>query len=341
LRSLPGDSGRWAWNKSRITPDLCTWITPQAPGLVLPSKFGKGVRHGLNGLTSTGKAAIELSLRVLEEYVRRPAMWTVSLPDEDYEDLRASGRWPQFQRACIDGVTRWLKAHNDVGLVVGVVELGLRRTRRTGRPMPHMHVALSGWGKKAREGGYLLRAEVMDRLVADACRAVGLPDRARPSASQIDKVHKSVRRYLAPYLKKGSDVAEANLDDGWDALVPHQWWNRSKGMKQLVDGHVFEMPPDFAAFVDQERERLEGLGLGFARLACIGRRQSKTVDMPIEVTCFHWAGEEALLAGLEWFVVWYEDPRAFEEEADRCLSVATDRWQAADVGLSPPVGASG
>lgn len=334
LESIPSDSGRWNWNASQLGPDLCTWVTPQAPGLVLPSKSGKQERRGLGGLPQTGKAQIGRSLQVLEDYVPRPALWTVSLTDEDYEDLRELGTWQVFQRACVDGLTRLLKAHGDAALVVGVVELGLKRTRRTGRPMPHLHVVSSGWGRKRAEGGWLLCPAAMDRLVADACRAAGLPGRERPSGSKVEAIRKSVRGYLAPYLKKGSSVAEADLSDGWEALVPHQWWNRSQPMKHLVDGHLWKLPPDFSAFVEQQRLRLEGMGLGFARLVCIGRRQGKTVDKPIEVLCFHWASVEALQAGLEWFAVWSASPRAFQEMADRCPSVAGASRHAADVGLT-------
>jgi hypothetical protein len=242
----------------------------------------------------------------------------VTLPDEDYEDLRLSGRWPVFQRALPDLLARFLRAAGVPALVLAVVELGSERTTRTGRPMPHIHLVCAGWGERASDGGWLLRPEAMDRLVAGACRAAGLADRERPAASKVEKVRRSVKAYLSSYLKKGSDLSPCDLGDGWDALVPHQWWNRSREAKALRDGHTFRLPVAFAAFVEQQRKRLERLALGVGLLKTIGRRQTKTVDRAIEVLCFQWASVETLQQGLEWFVVWAHSPPAFEAEADRC-----------------------
>lgn len=318
LESLEGSGGDYAWNQPRLTPRLETWVTPEAPGVLLPSKSGKSGRHGLSGLPVSAKAQIGDTLRVMEGNLRRVALWTVTLPDEDYLDLKDNQQWPVFQRAVIDGVTRLLKAAGQPPLVLGVVELGLKRTSRTGRPMPHIHLVMAGWGVRDRTGQWLLRPEVMDRLLADACRAAGLADRERPSGSRVEAIRKSVRSYLAPYLKKGSSVADADLSDGWEALVPHQWWNRSEAAKALVDGHLWRLPTAFAAFVAQEWARLQRLGLGRARFVEIGRRVTKTSDMAIRVLCFQWEGVEELRQGVEWFAVWTRDPWAIGEAAERC-----------------------
>jgi hypothetical protein len=242
----------------------------------------------------------------------------VTLPDEDYEDLRLSGRWPVFQRSITELLARLLRAAGAPALVLAVVEVGTERTTRTGRPMPHIHVVCAGWGERASDGQWLLRAEAMDRLVAGACRAAGLPDRERPAASQVEKVRRGVRAYLSSYLKKGSDLSPCDLSDGWEAVVPRQWWNRSREAKALRDGHTWRLPASFAAFVEQQRKRLERLALGVGLLKTVGRRQSKTVDRAIDVLCFQWASVEAFQQGLECFAVWAHSPPAFEAEADRC-----------------------
>jgi hypothetical protein len=293
-----------------VTPDS-SWGSPSI-------EIREGLRHGLSGLPETGRREIERTIGLFEEYVREAALWTPTLPDEDYEDLRVSGRWPVFQRAITEGLARFLRASGVPALVLAVVEVGTERTTRTGRPMPHIHVVSAGWGERAPGGGWLLNPAVADRLVASACRAAGLPDRARPACSQIEKVRRGVKAYLSSYLKKGSDLSRCDLSDGWDALVPRQWWNRSKEAKALRDGHTFRLPVAFAAFVEQQRQRLERLRLGVGRLVAVGRRQSKTVDRSIEVLCFQWLSVEALQAGLEWFAVWAHSPPAFEAAADRC-----------------------
>jgi CRP-like cAMP-binding protein len=336
LEALQTGGTDWAWNKPTLGPRLETWVTPEGPGVLLPPKFGRAGRYGLLGLQPSAKAQIGDTLSLMEDYIRTPALWTVTLPDEDYELLRENGGWPVFQRAVADLLARHLRAAGDPALVLAVVELGLKRTTRTGRPMPHIHVVCSGWGKREPSGEWLLRPAVMDRLVADACRAAGLPDRERAAGSRLEAIRKSVRAYLSPYLKKGSSVSEADTSDGWDALVPHQWWNRSQEAKALRDGHIWKLPRDFAAFVDQQRRRLEKLHLGAARMVCIGRRKGKTFDLPVEVLCFRWDDVEALQQGLEWFAVWRAGPLAFEELADRCTSLRTLACDGADVGMTAP-----
>jgi len=89
-----------------------------------------------------------------------------------------------------------------------------------------------------------------------------------------------------------------------------------------VDGHLFRLPPAFAAFVCQQRARLEALGLGFARVVEVGRRKTKTLDMPIEALAFGWRDTSALQVGLEWFALWVDSPSLFEREVDGCIGVA-------------------
>jgi hypothetical protein len=201
--------------------------------------------------------------------------------------------------------------------------------------MPHIHACLPGYGVRDSTGQWLIRAQVMDELVLKACRKAGLPDRDRPAASNFEPVRGSVARYLAKYMTKGGDVGLADTSDGWDNLIPHQWWNRSKEAKILMDGHTFRLPRAFAAFCEQQRRRLEGLRLGMARLVTVGRRLTKTSDRSIDVLCFQFIGVEELHQALEWFVVWKSDPLAFEQEADRCTSLRTPACDGADSGLTP------
>jgi hypothetical protein len=287
-------------------------------------------------MSAAARKEIARSIDLIEAYVPQPALWTVTLPDSDYERIRELGTWQRFQNAVRDAVARLLRAAGEADLVLCVVELGTERTLRTGRPMPHIHVVCSGWGVRADDGGWLLRPAVMDGLVEQACLAAGLSSGGRPACSRLEPIRKSVRSYLSAYLKKGSDMSNAKIDAGWDELIPRQWWNRSQALKALRDGHVWRLPSSFAAFVIQQRRRLEGLGLGLGRLVTVGRRQSKTVDLPIEVLCFQWASVDAFQQGLEWFAAWGHSPPAFEAEADRCLLLASDSWQAADIGLSLP-----
>ena len=331
-RDLQDQGPDFAWNRPCVDLRLTVFVTPEAPGLVLPSESGRstgardlpgsepprGLRNGLKGLPTVARRHIGQSIACLDSYVRRPLMWTASLPDEDYDDLRISGRWQDFQRSIADGLTRYLKAHGLPPLVIAVAEIGNDRSKRTGRPMPHIHLVSTGWGVRDATGQWLLRPEVMDGLVAAACSAAGLPSRHRPACSRVEPVERSVKAYLAGYLKKGSDLSSVDLSDGWEALVPHQWWNRSQALKALADGHTFRLPVGFAAFVESQRQRLEGLRLGMGRLVVVGRRKTRLVDRTIDVLAFQFLSPEALLQALEWWSLWIKSPSLFEAEADRC-----------------------
>lgn len=240
----------------------------------------------------------------MEDFRERLALWTVTLPDEDYERMVGTDIWPRFQRRLTDLLTRYLTALGDEALVLAVVEIGHVRTRRTSRPMPHIHIACSGWGRKHPEGGYVLSPARMDRLVADAALYAGLPGSSRLAASNIQGIKKSVRNYLSKYLTKGSPKEDMNLENGWEDLVPHQWWNRSANATALVGRHLFRLPPAFAAFIVQRRRQLEAMSLGRGGVIEVGRRKTKTVDRPIEVFMFDFFTPENLHQGLELYALW-------------------------------------
>lgn len=311
----------YAYNAPWVGPDLAVWATPEAvgghrPPLGLSSQGNSQgpVRRGLSGMPASARKAVRQTLALMEEIRSRLGMWTVTLPDEDYRDLRELGTWPVFQRRLVDRLVQYLKAHGDPALVLAVVEVGGRRTARTGRPMPHVHIVTTGWASRLGNGTWLLCPGAMDQLVASACADAGLPSRARPAASQVAKIRSSVRSYLSKYMTKGAQEP-GSLADGWDALIPRQWWNRSEAAKDLVDDHLFRLPPSFAAFVCQQRARLEGMRLGFARVVQVGTRQTLTGERAIEAFCFRFRDPEALLQAIECWGAWVISPAAFEAGA--------------------------
>jgi hypothetical protein len=328
-----GDVGEdYAWNAPTLDHGLHVWVTPQACWGSPSTEIREKGRYGLDGPPASALKKVKRSIQLMDAYLPTYALWTASLPDEDYEDLRVSGRWPVFQRELFESVTRLIRGAGVPALAIGVVELGARRSHRTGRPMPHIHMALAGWGARDATGQWLLRPAVMDELIARACRKAGLPDRYRAPGSKIEERLKTLAGYLSKYMSKGGDIGLVDTSDGWEALIPHQWWNRSKELKELADGHTWRLPRAFAAFVEQHRRRLEALALGVGRLVSLGRRVTKTSDRSIDVLCFSFLGVEELHQALEWFAIWRADPRAFEREADRCTSLRTLACDGADVG---------
>ena len=308
---LPAEGRAYAYATARVGPDLKVWAVPQDGeaqlsrlGLSLPLNSQNRSRPGLSGISVHGKKTIRQSCRLMEDFRRRTAMWTVTLEDDDYLDLATSGKWPEFQRRVVDLLARLLKSHGDEAIIIGCVEIGAERFARTGRPDPHIHIATSGWGRRHPDGDWLLSHKRVDDLVAKACQYAGLPSRPRPSASNIKAIQHSVASYLSKYLTKQLPVELSSVDKEMHSLIPRQWWNRSEACKAMLDGCLIKLPPAFAAFLVRNQNRLEALELGRGGLRTVGWKKSKLAELPIEVWCFKFRSPESLMAAMEYFALW-------------------------------------
>ena len=212
--------------------------------------------------------------------------------------------WPKFQRRSIDLIIQHLKSYGDEALVVAVVEIGDFRAKRTGRPLPHIHFVCSGFGKRKPNGRWLFDRSDHDRIIDLAAQYAGLPRSDRGAAGTIQKIRKSVANYVSKYLTKQAPVKEVDLNDGYEDLIPHQWWNRSSGACALLEGHLFKLPPAFQAFLVQNAVMLEGMKLGRGGLVQIGTRKTLTGDLPIEIFRFQFFSPEALHQALELYAMW-------------------------------------
>ena len=354
--ALQGTGEGYAYLPAKMRPDLCLWGVPEGqgggspplglstprnlhrddPGSDSPDKADKASfrparpRNGLKGITKEGKKGVGDSLVLLEEVRTRIAFWTVTLQDDEYADLARSAKWPRFQTMLRESLRRHLLLLGLPPLVIGVVEIGSSRFKRTGKPMPHLHLAFYGWRCRGNDGQYLIKASDMDRLVNQAATWAGLPSRERPACSRIEPVRYSIKSYLRKYLTKAVDVDTSNVDSEWLNCVPRQWWLRTKELKDWVEGHFFHLPPAFVAFVLQQRKRLEAMQLGMGGSATVAWRKSMSLgQIAIERDYFRFFGPEFLAWALEWYAVWAHSPPAFEEAADGWLAKGGDCRQTA------------
>ena len=312
--ALPSSGGAYAYAAPSVGPDLKVWAVPQhgedslrAPGLVSTPKFAKRVRPGLSGISTAGRKVIRQSAALMEDFRSRCAMWTVTLTDNDYLSLASAGEWPNFQRRIVDLLIRHLKAHGDEAVVLAVVEVGSKRFSRTGRPDPHIHVLTTGWGRKDKEGRWLLRPDVCDQLVAKACQYAGLPSAERPACSNVSRVRTSVSSYLSKYLTKTPSSGASFGSDEWHELIPRQWWNRSESCKAMLEGCMTKLPPAFAAFLVRHQILLERMELGRAGTRVVGWKKTKLAELPIEAWRFVFRSPEALMQGMELFALWVDN----------------------------------
>lgn len=314
---LPVSEPEYAYKPVRIRPVLDAWVVPEgcgggaAPlGLSIQPNSQSRARPGMSGISNGGRRFLKDSLLLMEDFRERLCMWTITLPDEDYPVLVKSGSWPVFQRRCIDLMCRYLRDHGVDAVAVAAVEIGDKRTSRTKRPMPHIHMVVNGWGIRHPRGGWLLSPDRCDELVAKAAQYAGLPSRPRSAASNVAPIRKSVHNYVSKYLTKQRGVDEVDLSEGWDELIPRQWWNASDEARALVDGALFKLSAGFAAFLVRKQVELERAGLGRASAVRVGERHSMTRGVVgIELTRFRFASTDALLTAIEWYCLWVLDEK--------------------------------
>lgn len=313
--SLPREGPEYGYKEPVLGPQLKVYAVPEgcggggAPlGLSKHSNSQNRARSGISGISANGRKFLKDSLLLMEDFRERLCMWTITLPDEDYCSLRGRPAWPVFQRRCIDLMCRYLRDHQVDAVAVAAVEIGDERTSRTERPMPHIHMVVNGWGIRHPRGGWLLSPDRCDELVSKAAQYAGLPSRERRAASNVAPIRKSVHNYVSKYLTKQRGVEEMDLSDGWEELIPRQWWNASDEARALVSGALFKLSPGFAAFLVRKQVELERAGLGMASSVRVGERRSMTRGLVgIELTKFRFKSTEALLTAIEWYCLWVVD----------------------------------
>ena len=313
---LPVSEPDYAYKPAGVRPGLGVFAVPEgcggggaALGSSIHVNSQNKARAGISGISTYGRKFLRDSLVLMEDFKPYLCMLTVTLPNEDYAYMASAGRgWALFQRRVIDLICRYLREHGVDALAVAAVEIGDKRTRRTGRPMPHIHLVLNGWGRRRPDGQWLLSPKVMDHLISKACQYAGLPSRERPAMSSIEPIRKSVHNYVSKYLTKQAGVNEVDLSDGWDECIPRQWWNASEEARALVAGCFFKLSPGFVAFIVRKQVELERAELGRAFAVRVGHRYSMTRGVVgVEVTKFRFFSPETLLTALEWYCLWVAD----------------------------------
>ena len=313
--ALPREGPDYAYKEPVLGPQLKVYAVPEgcggggAPlGLSKHSNSQNRARSGISGISANGRKFLKDSLLLMDDFRERLCMWTVTLENGDYVEMAGSRKWPMFQRRCIDLLLRHLKAEGDEALAVGAVEIGALRLSKDQRPRPHIHIVTTGWGRRSRDGRWLCSPKVMDHIVAKAAQYAGLQSRPRLAASNVAPIRKSVHNYLSKYLTKDAPPGEMDLSDGWDELVPRQWWLASDAARALVAGALFRLPTGFAAFLVQRQRDLENAALVHARAITIATRKTITGEIPIEVTRFKFRGTDAIRICLEYYALWCDDP---------------------------------
>ena len=324
---LPVAGPAVAFSEPLVQPDLKIYCVPEravggpAPlGLSKERNSQNQSRRGLSGMPHAATRKVRGILTLMEDFRERLHFGTCSLPDEDLHRMAGTDIWPKFQRRYIDLITQHLKSYGDEALVVAVVEIGDVRARRTGRPMPHIHFVCTSRGKRKPNGRWLFDRHDHDQIIAKAAQYSGLPPLDRPAAGNLQPVRKSVKNYVSKYLTKQCPVKDVDTGDGYEDLIPHQWWGRSEAACALLDGHLFRLPAGFAMFLVARQTQLEGEKLGRGGNVQIGVRKTMTGEFPIEIFRFQFFSPEALHSALEHYALWCIAERSLLDSGTGALS---------------------
>ena len=172
MDALPRRGPEYGYKEPLLGPQLKVYAVPDgcgggaaALGLSKRANSQNKARYGISGISAQGRRFLKDSLLLMDDFRERLCMWTISLPDEDFRDMAGAPVWPLFQRRCLDLLLRELRDHGDEALAVGAVEIGALRTGRTKRPMPHIHIVTTGWGRRKNDGSWLCCPKLMLSLI--------------------------------------------------------------------------------------------------------------------------------------------------------------------------------
>lgn len=251
-------------------PDQREWARlwepaePDPLGSSLAPNPKRPPRYGLAGLPSAGRRQVWRSLALLEETRPLLAFWTVTLPPEAIEPLRAADSVALFQDRLRKELVRQLERAGLVPLVVGVVELQPKRSGRESRPLPHWHVVFQG--RQNRSEPWRLSRQVLDGVIASALESAGACGCDLRAAGNVQPVRRSVRAYLACYMTKKAVDPSPWVGGVWEALLPRQWWFWSRPLRAWVLQHILPLAFELLAWVHEHREPIQSRGLAQFRL---------------------------------------------------------------------------
>jgi hypothetical protein len=242
-------------------------------------------RNGFRGLTSKGKRAVKDSCAILEAQRDCMSFWTVSLPDDALASIAAGDLWPRFVAELRRLLVRRMASAGLPPHVIGVAELHPDRSQREQCPLPHLHIVYRS--KRTSRRPWLMGKEAHTGLIAQALGVLGIYPASLAAASRVEKIRKSVGRYISKYISKAKSLEFCVSNEIQDlfnsvpqtfihlvclaapfggftcqplaqlqahlarlvALVPRQWWFRSDELGRLVASLSQVLPFQFCRWL--------------------------------------------------------------------------------------------
>jgi len=198
-------------------------------------KIDKRAARGSKGITTLGRRKVRGGAAILERrYGKRLLSFlTFTVPPLERElMIRVCAGLSEIVRQLRQNIARLLKAKGLDPDIVGVIEIQEDRFKRTGEPVPHIHLVVHG-RKSVWKHWACSPSEFEDcyRRAFEAVVGVELDMRA---ACNTEQVKKSVVSYLGKYLSKGSKFLKEIRENCEGFPLPKAWHTISRKLSQAV-----------------------------------------------------------------------------------------------------------
>ena len=155
--------------------------------------------------------------------------------------LRAIGKeWGEITRRYFQKLRRACQKKGSEFIYFGVSEIQEKRYKRFGVPVPHLHYGYVCRDKRGSE--FYFTASEARRFwresINESLKRVNIAPPGESvdynAAIDLQLVKKSIGAYMAKYLSKGIKTAQKIIDDGFEDMLPKQWWFASMQMKEAL-----------------------------------------------------------------------------------------------------------
>ena len=213
-------------------------------------------RYGSKGITRFGKKNISCFGAILSRKYRNEHLGfgTATIPRFSDCILRAIGQqWGEIVRRFFQKLRRSCKKKGREFIYYGVTEIQEKRYKSYGIPVPHLH-----WGYVCRDNKrsefYFTPDDARrfwQQSVTESLSRVGVTPIGKHvnwrASIDTQVVKKSIGAYMSKYLSKGARCVQKMIDEGFESMLPKQWWFACMQMKKAVKKSTVRMTQDECA----------------------------------------------------------------------------------------------
>lgn len=206
--------------------------------------------YGSKGITRFGKKCTSCFGAILSDKYRNEHLGFGTATVPRYSDcvLRAIGQqWGEITRRFFQKLKRSCAKKGRAFIYYGVTEIQEKRYKSSGIPVPHLH-----WGyvcRDNRRSEFYFTANDVRRFwresITESLSRVGVTPVGKyinyRASIDIQIVKKSIGAYMSKYLSKGVKCVQKMIDEGFESMLPKQWWFACMQMKKALKHSTVRM----------------------------------------------------------------------------------------------------